>query len=48
MTDSNAAPTLARKILDALPGSPAPDVTTLDPSSLDLVGDFIDGKAVVA
>lgn len=40
--------TYGRKILDALPGSPEPDVTTLDPSCLNLVGAFIDGKAVVA
>ena len=37
-----------RKILDALPGSPEPDVTTLDPAFLNLVADFIAGRAVVA
>jgi hypothetical protein len=33
---------------DGLTLPPEPDVTTLDPSCLNLVGAFIDGKAVVA
>lgn len=37
-----------RDILAALPGSPEPDVTTLNPDCLPLVGGFIDGLYRVA
>lgn len=37
-----------RDIMAALPGSPEPDITTLNPDCLHLVGDFIDGLYQVA